>query len=122
MASVTASVDGNNPFDGQIGVTALSSNPNGLYVQGVWGFKRRWVAGLRYDRADGESSPFTDNAVDPLRDFRERWSTNVTFYPSEFSKFRLQYNWDDAEHLDRDASSLVLQFEFLYGAHGGHKF
>ena len=95
---------------------------DGFYLQGVWGFRRRWVAGLRYDHADGESSPFTDKASDPLRDLRERWSTNLTFYPSEFSKLRLQYNWDDAEHLDRDASSLVLQFEFLYGAHGGHKF
>lgn len=34
VASVTASVDGNNPFDGQISVTLLSGNPNALYVQG----------------------------------------------------------------------------------------
>ena len=34
VASVTASVDGNNPFKGQLGVTALSGNANGLYIQG----------------------------------------------------------------------------------------
>jgi hypothetical protein len=34
VASLTATVDGNNPVDGQIGVTALSGNANGLYVQG----------------------------------------------------------------------------------------
>jgi outer membrane receptor protein involved in Fe transport len=94
----------------------------GLYLQALWGFRRRWVAGLRYDWADGEESEFTDNAADPLRDLRRRWSANLSFYPSEFSKLRLQYNLDDVEHLDREAASLVLQFEYLYGAHGGHKF
>ena len=90
----------------------------GAYLQGLWGFKRRWVAGLRYDWADGRG----DTADDPLRDLRRRWATNLTFYPSEFSKLRLQYNRDRAEHLDDGVSSLLLQFEFLFGAHGGHKF
>jgi hypothetical protein len=27
-------VDGNNPFRGQLGVTALSGNANALYIQG----------------------------------------------------------------------------------------
>lgn len=88
----------------------------GGYAQGIWGFRRRWTAGLRYDWADG------DDAGDPLRDARRRTSTNVTFYPSEFSKLRLQYSLDDAEHLSRDVSTVALQFEILYGAHGGHKF
>lgn len=90
----------------------------GAYLQGLWGFRRRWVAGLRFDWADGRG----DTADDPLRDLRRRWATNLTFYPSEFSKLRLQYNRDEAEHLDDIVSSLLLQFEFLYGAHGGHKF
>jgi len=90
----------------------------GVYAQGLWGFKRRWVAGLRYDWADGRG----DTADDPLRDLRRRWAANLTFYPSEYSKLRLQYNHDRAEHLDDTVSSLLLQFEFLFGAHGGHKF
>ena len=88
----------------------------GGYLQGVWGFRRRWAAGLRFDWADG------DDPADPLRDARRRYSTNVTFYPSEFSKLRLQYSLDDAEHLAHDVSTVALQFEVLYGAHGGHKF
>ncbi len=90
----------------------------GTYLQGTWGFKPRWVAGLRVDWADGNG----DNKTDPLRDRRLRISPNASFYPTEFSKFRLQYNWDRADHLERDQSSLFLQFEFRYGAHGGHKF
>jgi hypothetical protein len=34
VASVTSSVDGNNPFHGQLGVTSLTGNAKGLYVQG----------------------------------------------------------------------------------------
>lgn len=90
----------------------------GAYLQGTWGFKTRWVAGMRFDWADGEG----DTGVDPRRDFRLRISPNISFYPSEFSKFRLQYNWDRADHLEDDESSLFFQFELLYGAHGGHSF
>jgi len=88
----------------------------GGYLQTLWGFRRRWVGGVRYDWLDG------GDASDPLRDPRRRWATNVTFYPTEFSKFRLQYNYDSPDFLDEKISSLLFQFEYLYGAHGGHKF
>ena len=58
---------------------------------------------------------------DQLR--RERWrlSPNLTWYPSEFSKIRLQYNYDNRADLGVD-HSVWLQFEFLLGAHAAHKF
>ncbi len=90
----------------------------GAYAQATWGFRPRWVAGLRGDWVGGDG----DASGDPVRDRRFRLSPNLTFYPSEFSKFRLQYNLDRPDHLDRTISSLFFQFEFLYGAHGGHKF
>jgi hypothetical protein len=50
----------------------------------------------------------------------------VTWYPTEFSKFRLQYNHDflEANHFmhSGNADSVFLQFEFSLGAHGAHKF
>lgn len=89
----------------------------GFYIQGLWGFTRRWVAGTRAEYAKG------GDAQDPLRDRRWRFSPNLTFYPSEFSKWRLQYNVDFAEHLDDKALHAVfLQFEFLIGKHGAHLF
>jgi hypothetical protein len=45
----------------------------------------------------------------------------VTFYPTEFSKLRLQYA-HDARQFSSDADSIWLQFEFLLGAHAAHKF
>lgn len=89
----------------------------GAYSQVAWGFKKRWVAGLRGDYVDGE-----EGATDPLGFERWRLSPNLTFYPSEFSKIRLQYNYDDILGNDTTEHSVFLQFEFLLGSHGAHKF
>jgi hypothetical protein len=92
----------------------------GLYTQLLWGFKRGWVAGLRYDFADGNGL-----STDYLRDRRQRISPNLTWYPTEFSKIRLQYNYDKAQHIDDnngDEHSIWLQYEFMLGAHPKHKF
>ena len=45
-------------------------------------------------------------------------------YPTEFSKVRLQYNYDRREDIPEkdDDHSVWLQFEFLLGAHAAHKF
>jgi hypothetical protein len=95
----------------------------GLYSQVVWGFEKGWTLGVRGDYVQMEDSAFTD---DPLRQSRERITGNLTWYPTEFSKIRLQYNHDFLEADDffsaRQADSLFLQFEFILGAHGAHKF
>ncbi|MEW6324743.1 MAG: zinc-regulated TonB-dependent outer membrane receptor [Nitrospirota bacterium] len=89
---------------------------SGAYAQVLWGFVRRWVAGARVDIAKG------NDPADPLRDRRWRVSPNLTFYPGEFSKWRLQYNHDRAEHLADPVHAVFLQVEFLLGSHGAHQF
>jgi hypothetical protein len=107
---------------------ATTLEDGGLYSQLLWGFARPWVAGVRYDRAVGEAASFAlpdgsyDTRQDPLRDSRQRYAAVLSFYPSEFSKLRLQYNYDRAQFLGGDAHSAFLQFEILFGAHGAHKF
>jgi hypothetical protein len=95
----------------------------GMYSQVVWGFKKGWVAGLRGDYMHMTDSEFTD---DLERQTRSRISANITWYPTEFSKIRLQYNHDFFEENfflpGRDVDSVFLQFEFILGAHGAHKF
>jgi hypothetical protein len=89
----------------------------GFYSQLLYGFRPRWVAGIRGEYAKGEDSS------QPLQDRRYRLSANLTFYPSEFSKWRLQYNYDVSESRDDDAiHAIFLQWEFLMGAHGAHQF
>jgi hypothetical protein len=89
----------------------------GMYAQLLWGIKPRWVAGFRSDLAKGDDAAFDSE----LRAQRVRLSPNVTWYPSEFSKIRLQYNYDNREGLGTD-HSLWVQFEFMIGAHAAHKF
>ena len=102
---------------------AETFNDWGLYSQVLWGFKKGWVAGIRGDYYDADDSRFT-NDID--RQSRSRISGNLTWYPTEFSKIRLQYNHDFLDDTfflaGRDVDSVFLQFEFILGAHGAHKF
>lgn len=89
----------------------------GAYAQVLWGMKPRMIIGLRGDIVRATPSALElESSVD-----RTRISPNFTWYPTEFSKFRLQYNYDDRKRLGRD-HSLWLQFEFIMGAHAAHKF
>lgn len=89
----------------------------GAYGQLLWGIKPRIVAGLRTEVAKGSRSAFPSE----LRMDRVRTSPNFTWYPTEFSKFRIQYNYDHRKGIGTD-HSLWFQVEFLLGAHASHKF
>jgi len=102
----------------------------GFYTQLLYGFRKGWVVGTRFDfvtsnEAAYERLDLTFNGEplgrDPMRAQRWRLSPNLTWYPTEFSKIRLQYNYDDRLGIGRD-HSVWLQFEFLLGAHAAHKF
>ncbi len=90
----------------------------GAYGQLAWGFRPGWVVAARYDRVGGDIG---DLPEDPLHEGRYRAAANLTWFPTEFSKLRLQYNRDHRE-FSGNANSLWLQFEFLLGAHAAHKF
>ena len=89
----------------------------GYYAQLLWGIKPLVVAGIRGEAARGDPSAF----VSELRADRWRISPNLTWYPTEFSKLRVQYNYDDRAGIGTD-HSLWLQAEILLGAHAAHQF
>jgi len=102
----------------------------GFYTQALYGFKKGWVAGLRFDYVDGERADYERANLsldgdalgsDPERAMRWRLAPSLTWYPTEFSKVRLQYNYDDRDGVGVD-HSVWLQLEFLLGAHAAHKF
>lgn len=94
----------------------------GLYSQILYGFRTGWAAGARYDFAAGSGATVGGRSNDPFRDDRHRLSPLLVWHPSEFSRFRLQYNYDNADHLDSDAHSVWLGAEILYGAHPAHTY
>jgi hypothetical protein len=96
---------------------AATVGDRGGYAQLLWGIKPRVIAGIRTDIANGDDAPFES----AFRGERLRVSPSLTWYPSEYSKIRLQYNYDDRKNLSQ-SQSLWLQFEFLLGAHASHKF
>jgi hypothetical protein len=102
----------------------------GFYSQVLYGFRKGWVAGLRFDYVNGNRADYERMGLtldgealgrDPQRNERWRISPNLTWYPTEFTKLRLQYNYDDRRDIGQD-HSVWLQFEFLLGAHAAHKF
>ena len=101
------------------GLPAEALRDYGFYTQLVYGFIPRWNAGLRYDYVNGNTGVF--DASDPFRGQRYRFSPELTFLPSEFSKVRLQYNLDHGESFGT-AHSIWMQLEFGLGAHAAHKY
>jgi hypothetical protein len=102
----------------------------GFYSQLRYGFRKGWIAGVRFDFVTSEEGAYERAPLfldgdrlgrDPQRAPRWRFSPNLTWYPTEFSKLRLQYNLDDRSVGGID-HSVWLQMEFLLGAHAAHKF
>jgi len=101
----------------------------GAVVQLLYGFRRGWSAGLRGEYATGSGGNNAEldysRDEDPFRDDRIRVSPLLVYQPSEFSRIRLQYNYDTADFLDGGddpAHGVWLGFEWLFGTHPAHAF
>lgn len=106
------------------------SSQSGWYVQSVYQFMPRWRAGLRYDSLDSGTpriglveDGFLPRAAFPtlLPSTPDRVTLMLDWNPSEFSRLRAQYAWDDARPDQRDRQFLI-QYLYGIGAHGAHKF
>jgi hypothetical protein len=105
--------------DSAAGLPAETLHDWGLYSQVQWGFAQRWALGLRGEYVTGDTS--VSEEANEERPTEARASPNVTWYPTEFSKLRLQYNRMWREHGQED-DAVWLQMEFMLGAHAAHKF
>ena len=96
----------------------------GGYLQVNWGFKPGYIAGLRFDSVGGDTGGAGDAGSPDAAALahRVRLSPVLTWFPTEYSKLRLQYNFYHGDAFATDEHSLWLQLEFLLGAHSAHKF
>ncbi|MBT8048923.1 MAG: DNA-binding protein [Xanthomonadales bacterium] len=94
----------------------------GWYAQAVYQPVPRWRVGARYDRLSGAvpAADWQGSSLYPLGDDPTRYSLMVDWSNSEFSRLRLQYNYDDATGLSDN--QFGLQYIFSIGAHGAHSF
>jgi hypothetical protein len=91
----------------------------------------RWRAGLRYDALDSGEADIglvTSGLLAPadfpalLAGDPTRTTLMLDWSPSEFSRLRLQYAWDEARDDGDTDRQLQLQYLFGIGAHGAHKY
>lgn len=96
------------------------------YAQVFCRFAPRWGAAARYEV--GTPAMTSDGLVaeDPLdpdwTENRQRTALSVTFWPTEFSRIRLQGDGDLPGWKDEPEWAGMLAFEFNVGAHGAHAF
>jgi hypothetical protein len=118
-------------LDGAALADAYRSSQSGWYLQGVYQFLSRWRAGVRYDALDSGTPAIglvSGGALPPeafpalLPGDATRSTVMLDWNPSEFSRWRLQYAWDEARDDGDTDRQLRLQYLFGIGAHGAHKY
>jgi hypothetical protein len=98
----------------------------GIYSQFVYALDSSWSAGVRYEWVTGsgdsaEEGELFDRNDDPNRGDRMRVSPMLMYQPTEFSRLRLQYNYDEADFITGgEAHSVWFGLEILLGSHPAH--
>jgi outer membrane receptor protein involved in Fe transport len=120
-----AYVDALGQLDG-----SYDTDQHGWYVQGVYQFLPRWRFGARYDSLDSgdtriglvrDGTLAADDFSVLLPATPTRTTVMFDWSPSEFSRLRAQYAWDEASAGPTD-EQFFLQYIYALGAHGAHKF
>ena len=112
--------------DGALGLTNTSnysSRQSGWYIDGVYQFMPYWRVGARYDRLSTGSVNYGANGIYLAQDSfnPQRYSVMLDYTPSEFSRFRVQWQQSKVRPEMTD-NQLFVQYVLTLGAHGAHKF
>jgi hypothetical protein len=110
---------GEEPAGGETRV----ATQDGFYAQAVYGIAPRFTVGLRYDVAGLTNRIETGGEGEEL-DSSRRFSADLTFNPTEFSRVRVQYSHGDfaVGGAREKFNQLYVQFQMSLGVHGAHKF
>lgn len=115
----------------------------GFYAEGIYRFAKRWNTGMRFDLTDtntpvagvqdgvelvsaDSADLVSSRAINPgetlgLPGRAYRISPMLTFSPSEFSQFRLEYDYLNQNYAGNQ-HAIFLQFQYAIGAHGAHPY
>jgi len=97
-----------------------------LYSELTVQLTKRWAVAGRYEFGSPAVGLGGEKGLDPLDPEwvaeRQRVALNATFWPSEFSRLRLQGSYDAPGWLDRGVWATFLAVELVAGAHGAHTF
>jgi hypothetical protein len=112
----------------QVHQSALEAHQSGLYAQAVMKFDLRMRCGIRFDLLQGNEVMENEQQKD-LPGNLPRFSGMIEINPTEFSRIRLQYNYDLSRYSETNQQlnrmtvhELSLQVNLAIGAHGAHSF
>lgn len=103
----------------------MNKKQSGLYSQLIYTHDKNWKMGVRYDtiyKNDVVANSINENMAN---DFK-KYSAMVEYHTSEFARFRLQYNRNEAMYNEDgnrvDIDTIMLQANISIGAHAAHSF
>jgi hypothetical protein len=92
---------------------------SGGYSQLLWNYSLFWQFGVRHEYIQGT----LEDPLDPTwQDDRQRSTVQITWFPSHFTRWRLQSNLTHQNQDHLNAWSLMLAFEATIGSHGSHAY
>jgi hypothetical protein len=108
--------------------SSFERRQSGIYLQAVAKVGLRWRAGIRFDLLQ-QNELVEDGRRTDLPENLPRLSGMAEFSPTEFSRIRVQYNYDRSQYALADhrltrktVHELTLHVNLAIGAHGAHTF
>ncbi|EQB39089.1 hypothetical protein M947_07975 [Sulfurimonas hongkongensis] len=103
----------------------LTKKQAGLYSQLVYAYNQNWKVGARYDtiyqndvKVNGQDRNMPTNM--------DKYSAMLEYSTSEFARFRLQYDHNNAlfneDNVRQNIDTIIFQVNISIGAHGAHSF
>jgi hypothetical protein len=101
---------------------AQAARQDGAYAQAVYGIGPRWTVAGRLDAIGMRNQIETGTLVSALL-ASHRYSGNLTFNPTEFSRLRVQYNHARvSQGRPVNLDQVFVQLQVSLGVHGAHRF
>jgi hypothetical protein len=104
----------------------LTKKQSGLYTQLVYAYDRNWRVGARYDTIFQNEIEKSAGAAAFAPTDMDKYSAMVEYHTSEFARFRLQYDRNNALYNDaneqQNIDTIIFQVNISIGAHAAHSF
>ena len=113
----------NGQYDLGKGYYDFDNTTNGWYAQAIYKFHPNWRAGYRYSEMNPKKRVSVELAGSLLNSRGHRPSMHTTMLEwanSEFSRVRVQYNYDSSDK--KPDNQIIFQYTVSFGAHGAHKY
>ena len=109
---------------------ALTKEQSGFYAQVVYAYDKNYRFGVRYDAITQNDITANGNLLDKPSNMN-KYSVMAEYHTSEFARFRLQYNRNNALYseaedgepqVQQSLNTIILQANISIGAHAAHSF